>query len=575
MIDVLIKLNYVFSKDQKKKLIILSLLLFFGMILEVFGLGIIVPLLSTLTDSQSNLSISIFSTINRFFPQMTEDSFLFFFLFGVIIIYFFKTFFLIFLTFKQNRFLNYSISTISNTLFSGYLLQPYSFHLNKNASVLIKNIQVEISSFYTFLLALITIIIEGGFVLSIILTLIYIEPLGALSIGLFFSLLSVIFLKFTKKKINQWGELRQKIDGQLVKTALEGFGGIKDIIIFGKASYYIDIFSNQNYAKARVASNNATVSQIPRFYLELVSIIGLVLFIILLLIQEKDVSSLFTILGVFVAATFRMIPSFNRIISASQTMKFYNSSLDIVFNEIKLISKLPNFKISNEKSNFTNTIEFKDVNFKFKKGLDILRGINLKIEKGETIGIIGESGSGKSTLVDLLIGFHSPISGDIFIDGVSGCQNEQSWRNIIGYVSQTIYLTDDTIKNNIAFGLSENQINEERIKELLKIVNLENFVNNLELGLDTKVGERGVQLSGGQRQRIGIARALYHNPQILVLDEATASLDVDTESKIMKSIYKLKGQKTIIIIAHRLSTLENCDSVYEISKGLIIKKFFK
>ena len=297
------------------------------------------------------------------------------------------------------------------------------------------------------------------------------------------------------------------------------------------------------------------------------------LFIILLLIQEKDVSSLFTILGVFVAATFRMIPSFNRIISASQTMKFYNSSLDIVFNEIKLISKLPNFKISNEKSNFTNTIEFKDVNFKFKKGLDILRGINLKIEKGETIGIIGESGSGKSTLVDLLIGLHSPISGDIFIDGVSGCQNEQSWRNIIGYVSQTIYLTDDTIKNNIAFGLSENQINEERIKEILKIVNLEYFVNNLELGLDTKVGERGVQLSGGQRQRIGIARALYHNPQILVLDEATASLDVDTESKIMKSIYKLKGQKTIIIIAHRLSTLENCDSVYEISKGLIIKKF--
>ena len=573
MIDVLIKLNYVFSKDQKKKLIILSLLLFFGMILEVFGLGIIVPLLSTLTDSQSNLSISIFSTINRFFPQMTEDSFLFFFLFGVIIIYFFKTFFLIFLTFKQNRFLNYSISTISNTLFSSYLLQPYSFHLNKNASVLIKNIQVEISSFYTFLLALITIIIEGGFVLSIILTLIYIEPLGALSIGLFFSLLSVIFLKFTKKKINQWGELRQKIDGQLVKTALEGFGGIKDIIIFGKASYYIDIFSNQNYAKARVASNNATVSQIPRFYLELVSIIGLVLFIILLLIQEKDVSSLFTILGVFVAATFRMIPSFNRIISASQTMKFYKLSLDIVFNEIKLNSKLPNFKISNENFNFTNTIEFKDVNFKFKKGLDILRGVNLEIEKGGTIGIIGESGSGKSTLVDLLIGLHSPNSGDIFIDGVSGCQKEQSWRNIIGYVSQTIYLTDDTIKNNIAFGLSENQINEERIKELLKIVNLENFVNNLELGLDTKVGERGVQLSGGQRQRIGIARALYSNPQILVLDEATASLDTETEAKVMKSIYELKGKKTIIIIAHRLSTLESCDSVYEIKNGFIIKKF--
>lgn len=567
------KLNYLLTKDQRKKLIFLSFLLFFGMILEVFGLGIIVPLLSTLLDSKSDQSVLIFSSINRFFPQISEDSILLLFLIGIIIIYFFKTIFLVFLTFKQNRFLNNTVATISNKLFSSYLFQPYSFHLSKNASELIKNIQIEISSFYTFLLALITILIEGGFVFSILLTLIYIEPLGALSIGLFFGLLSVIFLKFTKKKLNQWGELRQEVDAQLAKTALEGFGGIKDIIILGKASFFLEKFSNQNYFKARVSSNNATLSQIPRFYLELISIIGLVVFIFLLITQGKDTSSLFIILGVFVAATFRMIPSLNRIMAASQTMKFYRPSLDIIFNEIKLNSEPINLEIDNKEFNFKDIIEFKDVNFKFNKGLDILKGVNLEIKKGETIGIIGESGSGKSTLVDLLIGLHTPNSGDIFVDGVSGCQKEQSWRNIIGYVSQTIYLTDDSIKNNIAFGLSENQINDGRISELLKIVNLENFVNNLELGLDTKVGERGVQLSGGQRQRIGIARALYYNPQVLVLDEATASLDTDTEAKVMKSIYELKGKKTIIIIAHRLSTLESCDSVYEIKDGFIIKKF--
>ena len=199
-----------------------------------------------------------------------------------------------------------------------------------------------------------------------------------------------------------------------------------------------------------------------------------------------------------------------------------------------------------------------------------LKDINLKIKKGQIIGIIGESGSGKSTLVDLIIGLHKPISGKILIDGISGFQTSQSWRNSIGYVSQTIYLTDDTIKNNIALGIPENKIEETRIVELLEQVQLKKFINNLELGVNTKVGERGVQLSGGQRQRIGIARALYHNPDILILDEATSALDMETEIEIMRSINYLKRHKTIIIIAHRLSTLKSCDSIYKIDDGKLI-----
>ena len=564
MIDVLKKINFLLTKRQRKGLVLLSFLLFFGMILEVFGLGILVPALNVIIDPQALDTNSLISNIKDFFPQLSDNDFAFNFLIFIVLVYFVKSLFLVFLVFKQNRFLTNYTAYITNALFSSYLSQPYSFHLKKNTSELIKNIQIEISGFSAFLLALITIFIEGGFVLSILCTLIYIEPFGALSIGIFYGLLSLIFLKFTKKKLNQWGKLREEIDAKVSKTALEGLGGIKELLILGKTRFFINRFGEQNYFKARLNANHNTISQIPRFYLELISIIGLVSFIIMQLFQGKDSSSLITILGVFVAATFRMIPSLNRIISAIQSMKFFKNSVDIIFNEIKLNSRPLEFLDSQQNSIFQNKIQFADVSFWYNKNSDILKDINLEIKKGETIGIIGESGSGKSTFVDLLIGLHKQNSGDILIDGVNDCQLKQSWRNIIGYVSQTIYLTDDSIKNNIAFGVSENQINEERITALLEIVQLKKFVNNLELGFNTKVGDRGVQLSGGQRQRIGIARALYNDPDILILDEATASLDTDTETKVMESIYGLKGEKTIIIIAHRLSTLEICDTVYEI-----------
>tara|TARA_B110000238_G_C16074099_1_gene416256 strand:- start:585 stop:1382 length:798 start_codon:yes stop_codon:yes gene_type:complete len=265
-----------------------------------------------------------------------------------------------------------------------------------------------------------------------------------------------------------------------------------------------------------------------------------------------------------------MIPSINKIISAAQAIKFFSPSVDVIYNEILKSSKNSNEGISRQDLNFQKSIEFKNVNFSFTNEYEILKDVDLKIIKGQTVGIKGESGSGKSTLVDLLIGLHKPISGKILIDGFSGFQINQSWRNKIGYVPQTIYLTDDSIKNNIALGISENQINNSKIKELLTQVQLEKFINNLELGINTKVGERGVQLSGGQRQRIGIARALYHNPDILVLDEATSALDTETEKEVMKSIYNLKGQKTIIIVAHRLSTLKSCDHVFEIKNKKVI-----
>ena len=571
MISTLKKINFLITNRQRKGLVILTLLLFVGMVLEVFGLGILIPAISTLLDPEMIEKTSSIVFIKSFFPNFSHQNFILFFLGTTVLLYFIKSLFLVLLTYKQNRFLNNMMAYVANNLFSSYLSKPYSFHLNRNASELIKNIQVEMNFLGVFFLSLITIFIEGGFIVSVLSTLIYIEPFGAISIGLFYGLLSIIFLQFTKRKLIVWGKLRQELDKQTSKIALEGLGGIKDLLILGRTSFFIDEYLKKNYTKARVVTNHGTVSQIPRFFLELISIAGLVSFIILLLFQGKDTSSLITILGVFVAATFRMIPSFNRIITAVQSLKYYSPALDVICEELKLVDDKIELLSDVKLYKFKNKIKFKNVHFYFNERNKILNGINLVIEKGKTIGIIGESGSGKSTVVDLLIGLHKPITGEIIIDGNSGLQMKQTWRNSIGYVSQSIYLTDDTIENNIALGVLESDINKDKISEILNQVRLEDLIRELELGIHTKVGERGVQLSGGQRQRIGIARALYHNPDILILDEATSALDSETETEVMKSLNYFKGKKTIIMITHRLSTLSECDEIWKIENGVISK----
>jgi len=570
MIIALKKLNFLITKRQRKGFILLTFLLFVGMILEVFALSILIPALSIILNPETIEKTFLIGEIRIFFSEISDKSFIYLFLFGVVLLYLVKTLFGIFLTYKQNRFLTNITAYISNNLFTSYLKQSYSFHLKKNASELINNIQVEISHLSTFLISLITFFIEGGFAFSVLATLIYLEPFGAISVGVFYGFLTIIFLKFTKRKLNIWGKTRQKLDIEISKIALDGLGGIKDLLILGKAPFFINEFSIKNQAKAELNSKQGTISQIPRFYLEFISILGLVSFIILMLFQEKETESLITILGVFVAATFRMIPSLNRIIGATQSIKYYRHSVDIIHKEV---SSLDNFEKTDEINDiiFKNEFELKKIDFSFKDQILVLENINLKIKKGQIVGIIGESGSGKSTLVDIIIGLHKPNSGEILIDGLVKTQLSQSWRSKIGYVPQNIFLIDDTIEKNIAFGTPENSIDRKKIANILKQVQLEKFISNLELGLKTKVGDRGVQVSGGQKQRIGIARALYYDPQFLILDEATSALDSETEKNVMNTILDIRSNKTIIIVAHRISTLFCCDKIYKIENKGVVK----
>lgn len=565
MISELKKIKQILPKRQKKALAILSLLLFVGMIFEILGIGILFPILTVLLDpNQMRIMLNDFSYFD--FSVYSYNEILTFCLFSIFVVYLSKTLFLIFLTYKQNVILENTGAFIQKKLFSKFLFQPYKNHLYKNLSQMMKDVQLESIYFNSFFRSMLTIIVEIALVLSIVLTILFLEPKGAAAIGLIFGSLALLYFQLTKRKIKKWGNNRQNLDLYLSKVLMDSLSGIKEVKLLDKENYFLTKFIQSNSKKVKVASNHQTLTQISRFYLELITIIGMVSLILILISNGVNTTEIITVLGVFVAAAFRMIPSINRIIAALQNLKYYSSSVEVIFKELNNSPIIE--KNKSTFFEFNNEIKIKNLVFSYNKK-KILEGINLVINKGQTIGIVGESGSGKSTLVDLVNGLLKPTEGIVSVDNRNIEEFITSWQLSIGYVGQEIFLIDDTIKSNIAFGVENEKIDLTKVNQVLKAAQLSKFISELENGIETMVGDRGVQLSGGQRQRIGIARALYHNPSILIFDEATASLDNSTEKEVMKAIYDLKGNKTLIIVAHRLSTLNQCDEIYEIKNGKI------
>ncbi|MFN3667225.1 MAG: ABC transporter ATP-binding protein, partial [Sediminibacterium sp.] len=331
-------------------------------------------------------------------------------------------------------------------------------------------------------------------------------------------------------------------------------------------------YNIHNLRKAKIMEKQGTLQQIPRLYLELLAVMGLSGLIIMMLVQGKPLSLLLPTLGVFVVGAFRMIPSVNRIMISIQGIKSAEPVVQVLYDEFKMFERAKEPDPVNA-IHFTSEIIANNVSFKYESAKSItLKNVSISIKKGESVGFFGSSGSGKSTLVDIILGLLKANEGAVTVDGVNIQDNIRSWQTQIGYVPQTIYLTDDSLLKNIAFGVDDENIDLAAVNRAIDAAQLNEFISSLPDGMQTKVGERGVRLSGGQRQRIGIARALYHDPEFLVLDEATSSLDNSTESAVMEAVNLLRGQKTLLIVAHRLSTLKHCDRLYQLSKGIIIKQ---
>ncbi|MFM7357105.1 MAG: ABC transporter ATP-binding protein [Sediminibacterium sp.] len=570
------KVNYLLSSSHKRELFFIAFLLLVGMILEAGGIGILVPALSFLLDANLESHPGIAKFIYPLFGKISAARLIFY---GLIVMFFFfliKSIFLVYSSYRQAKFVNSLSRDFSKELFSGYLRMPYIFHLQKNSSDLHRNIQVEILHFSGVCLSALTLATEFTTILGICVLFLYIEPLGAISVILFFSFFTFILNKITNARIRNWGFLRQNYDGESSKILFEGLGGVKQVTLSQIEEFFVSKFMKAVIGKGNTNTRITTLGSVPRLYLELLAVGGVSIIVVIINFQHKPMTSLIPLIGIFMAAAFRLIPSINKIVISLQTINYAEPILNVLYNEFQTIriESNPKNKNLNIKKDFffRKSITFDSVNFTYPNSdRKILNNISIEIKCGEFVGIIGSTGSGKSTMIDLLVGLLLPDSGVIKIDDIDLNGMVSRWQQLIGYVPQSIYLTDDSLRNNIAFGIPDQNIDAGKISKAIKTAQLSDFLAKLPDGLNTQVGERGIRLSGGERQRIAIARALYFDPPILVLDEATSSLDNATEREFMNAINSLHGHKTIIVIAHRLTTVEKCDTIYELQNGNLRK----
>ena len=560
------KIKIVLSKKQLLYFYFFIFLSFLSMIFETLGIGLIIPFMQTLVTEGINQRIAGFLNLFGIYPASKYDL-IFILILAIAIVYTFKAVFLTYFSYAENKLLADLRVSLKDKLYSAYLNKPYSFHLNNNSSTLMRNIN-EVDLVVFVLKSLILLINETIVFLGIFAFIIFYEPKGSLLIILFFSSFGYIFFKKIQDKLSEWGKTRQITSGLSLKYLQEGFGSIKDIKILQRSDYLVNAFTKNNKNLNLSERKEQFIDSLPKLWLEWLVVIAFVLLIFFMLFQEKEFIQIVPLLGLFAAAAYRVTPSLARILNAVQGIIYNRPAVDSVYKEYSKQNFKENVDKTSSKKIFLNKeVNLQNINFKYSNSSPlILRDINLNIKSGTTIGLIGESGIGKTTLINIILGLIQPTSGSIQVDGVDIVENINSWQSRIGYVPQNIYLADDTIKRNIAFALPDEKIDDVLVKKAITNAKLDSLIDNLNEGVNTSVGEFGDKISGGQRQRIAIARALYKDPQILILDECTNSLDIKTEKQIMNEVNSLKGKKTIIMVTHRLSTLENCDRIYKIDR---------
>ena len=567
------KLLTLFSVRERRHLIILMILILIMALLDAIGIASVAPFMTVLMNPalvETNLILNKIYQVFSIFGVENNQQFVLFF--GIFIFIFlvaslaFKTI----VTFAQIRFVYLQEHTIGKKLIEGYLHQPYIWFLNRNSADLGKTVLSEVKNLVEVgILSMMDLIAKGAVALTIITLLFLVDAKLALIIGSILGGTYWIIFFLIKKFANRIGKRRLENNRLRFKWIGEAFGTIKLVKLGGLEKYYIKLFSDytKNYAQS-IASLHV-INQLPRFILEAIAFGGIMLIMLYLMIQTSGFINVLPIIGLYIFAAYRLMPAMQQIYSSLTKLTSAGPSLDKVYEDIKNLKPL-NLSQDHYILPFKNKITLKNIHFNYPNASQpTLKNINLSISAKSTVGFVGSTGSGKTTIVDIILGLLEPHKGTLEIDGsVITKKNLRAWQSCVGYVPQDIYLIDDTVASNIAFGTNFDDVNIQAVKKAAKIANLHDFiVEELPHQYQTIVGERGIRLSGGQRQRIGIARALYHNPQILILDEATSALDNQTEKAVMNAVYNLSKNITIIIIAHRLTTVKNCDMIFLLEKG--------
>ena len=581
MNKILKKLNILLDKKQKLQMAGLIVLMFFGALLEAFSIAGIVPVVTIVLAPEKLEEIRLIAPVLEALPFTSEKGFGIFIMLGLVAAFIIKNIYIYWEYKLLYRFIFTNQFRTSEQMMKNFIRRDYEFFLEADTAVIQRSITSDVNNMYALIQALLTLVSEVIIFISIALVLIYADPLMTGIIAVLLIITLFIIKIFIKPVMKRAGEENQYFYSGLFKHISEMVMGIKEVKVSGREKYFVEEYSICGSGYVKAVQKYTVINNIPRLIIEVVCIASVIGYFLYLYLRGGDNTGTFTVISAFALGLSRLMPCANRINNQLNNIAYFEPFFMGVTDDLQKEIEAENtdisgFEIPKEKLPVKKEICLKDITFHYPTmpDVNIFEHANLTIPVGSSVGIVGTTGAGKSTIVDILLGLLKVEEGSILVDGVNVMEegNYRKWLKNVGYIPQTIFMLDDTIRSNVAFGIPKESIDEDRVWEVLKEAQLDEFVKGLPEGLDTRIGERGVRISGGQRQRIGIARALYEDPEVLVMDEATAALDNDTEKAIVDSINRLHGTKTMIIIAHRLQTIEKCDSVYRVENKTVTKE---
>ena len=554
-------------------MLFMVLMMIFGAVLEACSVSMVIPVVGVVIDENSIQKYEIVRNIYNALHMQSITQFALLMMTALILIFIIKNIYLYWQLKLMYRFVYTNQFRTSERMMKNYLRKGYEFYLNADTAVIQRNITSDVNNMYALILSLLQLISEV--IVFVVLLGVMVASDWKMTVIIALPLLAMLFIikKVVKPIMNKAGKENQDFYSGLFKWISQTVQGIKEVKIAGKEQYFTEEYIKCGRGYVNAVQKYTLYNSIPRLLIETVCIASLVGYMMILVSQGESVKEVTAVLSAFVVAAVRMMPCANRINNQLTSMAFYQPFFmgvsDNLQDEISGKNTDMSFaEVAKEKLPVKKSIELRDITYHYPNAEPLIFDhANMEIPVGAAVGIVGASGAGKTTVVDILLGLLYIQTGGVYADGVSIKENYRSWLKNVGYIPQMIFMLDDTIRKNVAFGIAGEEIDEERLWEVLKEAQLDEFVKSLPEGADTSIGERGIRISGGQRQRIGIARALYYDPEVLILDEATSALDNDTEAAIMDSINSLHGRKTLIIIAHRLQTIEKCDMIYRVENG--------
>lgn len=592
MISILKKFSIVLEKKQKKKVAILFFMMLIGAFLEVLGVSLMLPLMTAIMQPNIIETNAIVARVCGILDLHSHRTFVIACIAALIAVFIIKDTFLIFEYYVQNRFLFNNRFATQRKILAIFMKRPYEYYLNAQSGEILRMIQGDVDSTYSLLTTLLSFATESVVAASLIVTIFLVDPLMTAFVAVMMGGIMLLVAKVIKPILRREGVSRQKNAALTNKWLIQAVNGIKEVKVTQKEQFFESNYEKSGRKLIRAERKNAVLGQMPRLLIEMVSVCSMLALIAIMIYRGREIETLIPSLGAFAMAAVKLMPSANRIVAASNAIAYLEPALDKMLENLKVLENEGELKRSHGKQrNAVGVNDNSDETFKAEKApsltlekeialksityiypeseQQVLKGADMVIPIGKSVGIVGVTGAGKTTAVDILLGLLDPQEGQVLADGVDVRENYSDWLTHIGYIPQSIFMLDDSIRANVAFGVPEEEIDDAAVWRALEEAQIADFVRTLPEGIHSRMGERGMRVSGGQRQRVSIARALYPNPELLLFDEATSALDNETEAAIMESINSLHGRKTMVIIAHRLQTIEGCDMVYRVADGKI------